>query len=345
MSDVVLDVRGLEHGFGADSVLTGVDLTLRHGEFLVLLGASGCGKTTLLRSIAGLVTPRHGRIEISGRLAAEDGRDKLRPEERGVGLVFQDYALFPALDVRSNLGFGLSSDPSGRVDALLESFELTALARRFPSELSGGQQQRVALARALAPQPRILLLDEPFANVDAGLREQLAVELKAAVRDEGTSVVLVTHDRREALALADRVAVLGRCGNAAGILECAPPEQIYRRPSSRQVAELVGPASFIESSCTGSVANTRLGSLSVDPEHTGPVELLVRPDDLEFYPEPEGICRVTARLFQGGAYRYCLDTPAGEILVDATERIDVDTRGRVRNRRPCWPLPESHSDS
>lgn len=338
MYNRVLEIRGLEHGFEAVPVLRNVDLSLQHGEFLVLLGASGCGKTTLLRNIAGLATPRRGRIEISGRVVTDAGRFLVPPEERGVGLVFQDYALFPTLSVRENIEFGVDG-PSERLAQLIDSLGLGPLLDRLPSELSGGQQQRVALARALAPGPQMLLLDEPFANVDASLREQLASELKNAVGSDGTSVVLVTHDRREALTLADRVAVLGPRGAAAEVLQCDAAEGVYRRPVSRVVAELIGPASFVDARCETGTAVTEIGSFELASPREGTGLLMIRPDDLRFEPRSDGACRVGECLFESGRYRLQLDTAAGKIRIDSASAVAAGTPGVVSGERPCWLLP------
>ena len=207
----ILEVSGLTHRYdGADeSTFHNVDLNLQPGELLAVLGASGSGKSTFLRCIAGLEEPSEGTITIDGVTVVESGRERVPAEHRGIGMVFQDYALFPAMTVRENIAFGLR-DPVAAADAVsrwAKLLRLEDLLERRPASLSGGQQQRVALARALAPAPKLLLLDEPFANLDGNLREEVGHELRELFRGGKMAVVLVTHDRAEAFALADRIAV------------------------------------------------------------------------------------------------------------------------------------------
>jgi iron(III) transport system ATP-binding protein len=341
MSDRVLDVRGLTHGYGAQPVFRGLDLAIGRGEFAAVLGGSGCGKTTLLRAVAGLLTPQAGSIELDGRLAVRDGRELLRAEERRVGLVFQDYALFPYQSVRENIGFGLAAGQDARVDELLELIGMRELADRRPSELSGGQQQRVALARALAPRPRLLLLDEPFANVDASLRQALSEQLQLLVRGQHTSVLLVTHDRGEALALADRIAVMCPAPGGARIAQCDTPQRVYRQPVSLECARLLGPVCCVPARASGRRAGSALGEVELIEPAQGAVQLLLRPESALFEPDPQGPARVRARLFQGHCTRVLCDTPAGPLSAEfrGAEPLAFDARGRVRLVGPCWALP------
>jgi iron(III) transport system ATP-binding protein len=204
-----LTVTGLVAGYDATPVLRDVDLAVEPGELVALLGPSGCGKTTLLRCVAGLEMPTAGTIRIGDQTVSEPGRS-VAPERRGVGMVFQDGALFPHLSVADNVGYSLprAQRRGARVDELLEIVGLAGYAGRAPGTLSGGQQQRVAIARALAPSPRVLLLDEPFSSLDAGLRERLSADVRAALSHEGTTAILVTHDQHEAFAMADEVGVM-----------------------------------------------------------------------------------------------------------------------------------------
>ncbi|MFN8752582.1 MAG: ABC transporter ATP-binding protein, partial [Betaproteobacteria bacterium] len=211
MDTPLLEVRGLCHRYGAKPVLRGVSLRLARGELACLLGPSGCGKTTLLRLVAGFESPASGSIEVQGELLSDAGR-VVPPERRRMGMVFQDFALFPHLDVADNVAFGLAHLPaterSHRVQTLLALVDMAGAGSRFPHQLSGGQQQRVALARALAPQPALVLLDEPFSGLDESLREHLASEVRAILVREGSTALMVTHDQHEAFALADAVGVM-----------------------------------------------------------------------------------------------------------------------------------------
>ena len=239
-----VDVSDLGVDFGGVTALDNVSLSIGDGEFFTLVGPSGCGKTTLLRSIAGLEPPSQGRVAIGGRDVTD-----APPESRNVGIVFQNYALFPHLSVADNVAYGLQfhdldggRDAETRVDDLLAMVDLAGLGDRDPDQLSGGQQQRVALARALAPEPDVLLLDEPLSALDARLRTELRVEIKSIQRELGITTVYVTHDQAEALALSDRVAVM-RNGQ---VLQVDTPERVYRQPASRAVAEFIGDNNVFE---------------------------------------------------------------------------------------------------
>ncbi len=215
---------------------------MAEGEILALLGPSGCGKTTTLRLIAGLESPDAGTITLRGQVVAGPGR-AVPPEERGIGIVFQDYALFPHLTVADNVGFGAGAGGAtgAASSTVLDLVGLGGFGPRYPHELSGGQQQRVALARALAPAPALMLLDEPFSNLDADLRAQMRDEVERILRTSGTTAVFVTHDQEEAFTLADRVGVL----QAGRIEQLAPPQELYHRPATRFVAAFVGAADFL----------------------------------------------------------------------------------------------------
>ena len=234
-------VHGLYRRFGPVTALDGVGFTASAGELTCLIGPSGCGKTTLLRLIAGLDAPTEGVIEI-------DGQDvtRLSPAQRGAGMVFQSYALFPNMTVEANMAYGMkrglsASEKTARVDALLDTVGLPGLNHRLPSALSGGQQQRVAIARALAPDPKILLLDEPLAALDPQIRERLRVELKSLQHRLGVTTIMVTHDQEEALAIADRIVVM----RAGRVEQADTPETVYNLPASAFVAGFVGAANVI----------------------------------------------------------------------------------------------------
>ncbi|HEV2088957.1 MAG TPA: ABC transporter ATP-binding protein, partial [Cryptosporangiaceae bacterium] len=242
VSAEAVSVRGARKAFGDVSVLDGVDVSVAAGSILALLGPSGCGKTTLLRCIAGLERPDAGEVRIGARTVSGDGVF-VPPERRRVGMVFQDWALFPHLSVGRNVGFGLSRPErrAGGVEAALALVELTGLADRMPATLSGGQQQRVALARALANRPAVILLDEPFSNLDAALRVSIRAEVQRLLRQLSVTAVFVTHDQEEAFVLGDEVAVL----LDGTLVQQAPPSDVYDAPATRAVAAFVGDANFV----------------------------------------------------------------------------------------------------
>jgi iron(III) transport system ATP-binding protein len=287
-------------------------LTLDSGEIVVLLGPSGCGKTTTLRLIAGFEQPDAGLIEIRGQVMAGPGR-WVPPEQRGVGIVFQDYALFPHLTVSENVTFGLHQmNRAVRekwVSEILALVGLREFIHRYPHELSGGQQQRVAVARALAPAPSLILLDEPFSNLDADLRAQMRDEVGRVLRETGTTAILVTHDQEEAFTLANRVGVL----NNGRLEQFDAPEIVYHYPATRFVAEFVGAADFIPGRVTPDGIETELGLVpNPDGVPVGrSVEVMIRPDDITFTPDPNGNATIVRRYFRGSENLYCLRLPSG----------------------------------
>lgn len=299
-------------------------LEVRRGELLAILGPSGCGKTTTLRLIAGLERPDTGAIEIAGRLVA--GGDRfVPPEDRGVGLVFQDYALFPHLTVEENIAFGLHrvsrQERRERVTELLRLTGLESFRQRYPHQLSGGQQQRVAIARALALRPTVLLLDEPFANLDAELRHRMREELRRLLRELEVTVLLVTHDRDEALSLADRVAVM----LDGTIVQVDTPERVYHEPKTRDVARLLGQASFVPARVLGTIGRSDLGAFALEGEQPvgETVELLIRPRDVVLEPHPEGLGVVVDRRFVGAETVYRVLLRCG-ITVETSQPPSVD---------------------
>ena len=273
-----VDVRDLHLSFGDSAVLRGVDLHVPPGSVTAVLGPSGEGKTSLLRCLAGFVAPHRGTVEVGGRLLTGPGT-LVPPEDRQVGVVPQEGALFPHLDVGRNVAFGLPRGRAARsrVGEVLELVGLAGFERRAPGELSGGQQQRVALARALAPQPAVVLLDEPFSALDAGLRAALREDVRAALSASGTTGVLVTHDQDEALSVADHVAVL----RGGRVVQAAAPVDLYRRPVDLAVATFVGEAVVLPGEVRGAVASTVLGELALDvPAAAGSADVVVRPEQL-----------------------------------------------------------------
>ncbi|MFN6953563.1 MAG: ABC transporter ATP-binding protein [Acetobacteraceae bacterium] len=272
-----LAIGGVARAFGGREVLSGVSLTLARGEVVALLGASGCGKTTLLRLVAGLLEPSAGEIRIAGRSVASAARS-LPPEARGLAMVFQDYALWPHLSVARNVAFPLEMrgvpkpERDRRVMEALERVGLAAFASRPPGTLSGGQQQRVALARALVARPPLILFDEPLSNLDKELRDSLAREIAALLREEGLSALYVTHDQGEAFAVADRVAVM----SGGRILQDAAPEALVARPASAEVAQFLNLGAIVPGEVAGGMfrhAASRLALPVRAPD--GPAEALL----------------------------------------------------------------------
>jgi len=254
--------RGVSKRFGSALAVRSATLELREGELLALLGRSGCGKTTLLRLIAGLERADEGRIEIAGRLVEGSGTH-VPPEKRGVGVVFQDYALFPHLTVEKNVAFGLPRRErrGGAVREMLELVGLADKGKRRPHELSGGERQRVALARALAPRPAVVLLDEPFSSLDTSLRGEMRAEVRRVLHEAGASAILVTHDQEEALSVADRVAVM----LDGAVAQTGTPAEIYLRPATRGVASLLGDGNLLPGSAAGDCVRCELGALRCAP--------------------------------------------------------------------------------
>lgn len=280
-SIAALRLSNLTRRFGSVTAVDSLSLEVRRGEFIALLGASGCGKTTVLRMVAGLERPDDGTIEISGTTVS-NRRIHLPPEARRIGMVFQEHALFPHLNVCRNVGFGLNRHPDRdrRVTELLDLVGLQGLGRRMPHELSGGQQQRVALARALATQPDVMLLDEPFSNLDLNRRAQLRDEVREILRQANVAVVLVTHDQEEALSIADRVAMMEH----GHIVQIAPPAVIYQQPATPSIAEFVGDAVWLPGVAGDGVVVTAIGSISAHSALTGEVVALVRPEMFHLVP-------------------------------------------------------------
>jgi len=269
-------ISGLGHSYDKEPVLNDVALEVEPGESIALLGPSGCGKTTLLRLIAGLEKPSSGSIHV-GEIPVT-GPDWVPPDRRQVGMVFQDWALFPHLNVADNVGYGIAKSPTKKqeIAAALQMMELSDVSERMPATLSGGQQQRVALARALAPRPVVLLLDEPFSNLDTNLRTEVRTEVRQLLSALGITSIFVTHDQDEAFIVGDRVAVM-REGH---IVQTATPYDLYHNPVDRWTAEFVGTVSSLSATAQSGTAQSPIGSLAVSPELQGPVDLILRPEQL-----------------------------------------------------------------
>jgi iron(III) transport system ATP-binding protein len=309
--DPAIDARGIEKAFGRTRAVDGATLRVEHGGLVALLGPSGSGKTTLLRVLAGFERPDAGRVSVAGRTVAGDGA-WVEPEHRRIGMVFQEGALFPHLSVSGNVGFGASRP--ARVDECLALVGLGDRARSYPHELSGGESQRVALARALAADPEVVLLDEPFASLDAGLRESLRGEVTDILRQAGTSALLVTHDQAEALSLAGTVAVM----RAGRIEQVGTPEEIYERPSSRWLAEFLGEADVLPGTASGGVVECELGRFGAAGELAGDVEVVIRPESVAIGTgparDPHAEAVVVKRSFYGHDQLVHLQLPSGTQL-------------------------------
>ena len=339
-----LVMESLGHLFGSSRVFSDVNLEVAPGEIVAILGASGSGKTTLLRAAAGFVTPSAGRILIGGQTVVADGAELVPAERRGVGLMFQDYALFPHMSVGANVAFGITGQPGApaRVEQLLELVGLGGLGGRRPGTLSGGQQQRVALARALAPRPSTLLLDEPFANLDGPLRQEVSEQVCGVLRRQRIGALLVTHDRAQALGLADRVAVLAPATDGCpSILQQGSPQEIYDGPLTRAVAELTGRIGFIEGDTDGAIGRTSLGDVPLCRVGRGRVTLAVRPEQVTFTNEEGGNAEVVHRRYCGRIWELEVKTPDGSLLVDyGGPRVPaVGGTGSVRLLSAC-PLDD-----
>ena len=332
MATVQLD--SVSKAYGATPAVAGANLTVLSGEFVALLGPSGCGKSTLLRLIAGFEAPDGGEVRIGGHPVT--GASWVAPEARRVGMVFQDYALFPHLSVEENIAFGLPAPRNGlrrrrggdpRIADVLALVGLSALGARFPHELSGGQQQRVALARALAPEPQIVLLDEPFSAIDPLQRGAMREELARILDTAGTTVLLVTHDQEEALALADRVALM----RDGAIVQVDAPERLYHEPVDRWSAEFVGTANVL--------ARDRATALGVEVAAAGE-QVLLRPELVLLACAPGGAGEVVAREFRGHDVMYRVRLPDGtELWSQRPSNELVPLGSRVHVRVHAGPVP------
>ena len=330
----MLECQAVGKSFGDVAALKDFSLRVLQGQIVALLGPSGCGKTTALRLIAGFSRPDHGSISIAGE-AMHDDRRTVPPEKRRVGMVFQEGALFPHLTVEQNIAYGLSREDnrSERVEEVLRMTGLEGLNRRMPYELSGGQQQRVALARALAPQPELLLLDEPFSNLDPGLREQVRRDVMDILRANGITAVFVTHDQEEAMYVGNTIAVM----NNGRIEQQGTPHYIFHNPESKFVAEFIGMVDFLLATWEGDRLATAIGHSEplTRPEATGILEAMVRPDCVECYPAEDGNGTVVEREFRGAFYLYRIALDSGDTvrsLLSHTDEYEVGSRVAVNVR-------------
>jgi iron(III) transport system ATP-binding protein len=318
----LLELDRVTHAYGTQAVVQDLSFALKTGEIACLLGASGCGKTTALRCIAGFEKITTGSIRLNGETVS--GTRHIPPEQRHIGMVFQDYALFPHLTVRENIAFGMHGRPGAeqqaRVEHLLERIGLADSGGRYAHQLSGGQQQRVALARALAPEPYLLLLDEPFSNLDVDMRERLSQEVRDILKNTGTTAIMVTHDQHEAFAVADVVGVM----HEGRIMQWDTPYNLYHRPTSRYVADFIGQGVFLRGEVLGTnTVEVELGQLKSSlPLDCGRncsdcgkpcrLDVLIRPDDVVHDDTSALQGEVVAKSFRGAEFLYTLRLDSGQ---------------------------------
>lgn len=304
MNDYILQLKGIEKTFDETGVLKGIDLDIRRGEFITLLGSSGCGKTTTLRIIAGLETPDRGRVILEGRDITQ-----LEPNKRNVNTVFQNYALFPHMNVADNIGYGLKikkmsrAEIAQRVQKMLKLVQLDGYEKRMPEQLSGGQRQRVAIARAVVNEPKVLLLDEPLGALDLKLRRQMQLELKRLQKQLGITFIYITHDQEEAINMSDVIAVMNE-----GVLEqMGTPNEIYYHPRTSYVANFVGNANILH--CNGDTFAIRTENVLINGE-----EACTRK------------AKVLEKSFAGGQLRILLQLEDGQTLTASRYGIDADVQ-------------------
>lgn len=281
-------LQNVNKKYGQTHAVRDLDLTLRKSAITVLLGRSGCGKTTTLRLVAGLEKPDSGNIWIGSQQVSGD-QVWVSATQRKIGMVFQDYALFPHLTVAQNIEFGIpdkgAAERNGRIANLLDLVGLMGREDRYPHQLSGGQQQRVALARALAPSPEVILLDEPFSNLDASLRQMMREEVRSILHEAGVTTVFVTHDQEEALRLADELVVM----DEGRVLQCGPPEDVYRYPASLRIAQFLAKVNVISGEAKAGSVETPLGQLPLhNPNLEGAVKVVLFPETISLTPDPQG---------------------------------------------------------
>jgi iron(III) transport system ATP-binding protein len=331
----VLELCQLSKSYEAGQLpaVADVSFAMPADEILAVVGPSGCGKTTTLRLIAGFEIPDRGVIRLKDRPVAADGVF-VPPERRGVSMVFQDHALFPHLTVFQNVAFGLKSLPRAqsreRALEMLRLIDMEHLAGRYPHELSGGERQRVALARALAPQPTVVLFDEPFSNLDADRRNEVRAHVRTTLKKIGATAIFVTHDQEEALFMGDRLAVLSQ----GRLVQIGAPDEVFHAPRSRFVAEFLGNTDFLPGHVTRQGIHTEIGLLAqpVDLPDGEPVEVALRADDVDFEPQPDCGALVVERVFRGAYQLYTLRLPSGclvHTLQPHTRLVRPGTPARV----------------
>ena len=348
-----LELEDFSAGYASgQNVVESINMSVEKGQLVCLLGPSGCGKTTVLRAISGFQTPRTGQITLDG-LELANAHHSLEPEKRNVGMVFQEHALFPHLTVKDNIGFGLNKIKSQikaeRIAQLLDLIGLTRLKNKYPHELSGGQSQRVALARALAPQPKLLLLDEAFSSLDRSLRETLGSQVREILKKLGMTAIMVTHDHHEAFTLGDAIGVMSQ----GRMLQWGRPQDLYSEPNSATVATFIGAGNLINSRILGRheiamdnktsselQASSSLGQLALStinkkgfPEQGQEVQVLLRNEDIRVDPVSKVFARIISKSFDGSNLKLKLELDSGEAvncLVNSTEQYNQGQRLAIR---------------
>lgn len=313
-----LKLEQVEIRYGLTTAVHAVDFQVNQGQIACLLGPSGCGKTTLLRAIAGFEQLSQGKLSLNGEIISS-AQHTLATEQRKIGMVFQDYALFPHLSIADNIRFGIRKQPhkaqEQRIQELLELVSLVGYERRYPHELSGGQQQRIALARALAPKPALLLLDEPFGSQDTELRESLAREVREMLKQEGITALLVTHDQHEAFAMADEIGVL----QAGRLQQWGSASALYHQPQNAFVASFIGQGSLLPGKLQAGKLLTSLGELQYSAYEalldTDEVAVLIRPEHVKLHPSATQSAFITSKVFRGNEYLYNLQLNKQERLL------------------------------
>ncbi|WP_105900687.1 ABC transporter ATP-binding protein [Vibrio gangliei] len=325
---------GAKANLVSPSVLEKLSLSVQQGEIVCLLGASGCGKTTLLKAIAGLLPLASGEIRLNGQ-TLDDGEHWLAPEKRNIGLIFQDYALFPHLTVAENVAFGLrdksTNEKANIVQEMLDLVHLSGLGERYPHQLSGGQQQRVAIARSLACQPDLLLLDEPFSNIDTQVRHGLIRDIRHIFKQQGVTAIFVTHSREEAFAFSDKMAVMNK-----GVIEqFGTAAELYYQPSSKFVANFLGGGAYLPAEKTGEQQfDTVLGCLAIQTQSDVKIgqacDVLLRPQQVILHPDEDSDIEVIEQQFMGDHCRYLIDVQSIHLLAQANHLLEVGQKVSVQ---------------